>query len=91
MKAYTRCTAGVNSYLSRVAPPFGHTNGRPFSVPMDHGRSVDPGLRENLSPGSIARRVLGMMLAVQDKPYLMEDHPQLEAAYFSDSPTRSGR
>ena len=57
---------------------------------MDHGRGVDPGQRENLCPGSIVRQVLGMMLAVQDKPYLMEDHPQLQGAYFSDTPTSIG-
>lgn len=89
VKAYTRWDEDVNAYLSRVASLFAHTR-HPFSVPMDHGRGVDPGQRENLCPGSIARQVLGMMLAVQHKPYLMEDHPQLKDAYFSDAPTSIG-
>ncbi|WP_216914146.1 hypothetical protein [Nocardia noduli] len=57
-----------------------------FSVSMEHGKGVDPKKMTNLHPGRIARQVLGGFLAVQNGRRLLDDHPQLQAAYFADGP-----
>ncbi|MGN2638717.1 hypothetical protein ACTD5D_21600 [Nocardia takedensis] len=40
----------------------------------------------NLHPGRIARQILGGILAVQNTRRLLDDHPRLQAAYFSEEP-----
>lgn len=40
----------------------------------------------NLHPGRIVRQALGMILAVQARRHLLDDYPQLAAAYRSDGP-----
>lgn len=47
-----------------------------LSVDVDHDYA--------LHPGRIARQVLGMLLAVQSRPLLTEEHPRLREAYFSE-------
>jgi len=57
---------------------------RAFNLPMEHGTELGSDRIVNLHPGRIARHVLGMILAVQESRYLLDNHPQLAAAYHSD-------
>jgi hypothetical protein len=59
------------------------SHGRAFDI---WGSAVEVGVDHDyaLHPGRVARQVLGMLLAVQDSPDLVREHPQLQAAYFSD-------
>lgn len=103
-QAYTAWHRDVVGHVRRCAAAYHHATGGdpedfwalPFSgdevfmVPMEHGRGVDPQEMTNLHPGRIARQVLGGILAVQNNRRLLDDHPQLQAAYFSDEPTSIG-
>ncbi|MFD5179767.1 hypothetical protein ACFWM1_28445 [Nocardia sp. NPDC058379] len=62
------------------------TDGSAIMLPLEHGRGVPSERIRNLHPGRIVRHILGGFLAVQHDRRLLDDHPQLKAAYFSDSP-----
>lgn len=59
------------------------SKGRPFNI-WRTSLSVDVNHSYALHPGRVARHVLGMLLAVQTRPQLITDHPQLGDAYFSE-------
>jgi hypothetical protein len=80
--AYHHVTGGDPSDFWALSRP----EDRAFLVPMEHGRGVDPQKMTNLHPGRIVRQILGGFLAVQNNRRLLDDHPQLRAAYFDDGP-----
>jgi hypothetical protein len=61
-------------------------DGAAFLLEVEHGKDVLSKKMTNLHPGRIARQILGMTLAVQSSRDLLDNHPQLAAAYSSDGP-----
>jgi hypothetical protein len=59
------------------------SKGKPFNI-WRTLLSVEVAHSYALHPGRVARQVLGMLLAVQSRPQLITDHPQLRDAYFSE-------
>ncbi len=59
------------------------SKGRPYNV-WRTDPPVEIGHGYNLHPGRIARQLLGMLLAVQDRPDFSTAKPALREAYFSD-------
>lgn len=99
-QAYALWRDDMVGHLQEAAAAFHHVTGQPHNdmfptmkengaviLPMEHGRKLGTEHIVNLNPGKIARQLLGMMLAVQDTRYLLDTHPQLAAAYYSDEPT----
>lgn len=68
----------INARAAAASVVGGH---RSRAVDVDHDYAVHP--------GRIARQVLGMLLAVQSRPSLTEEHPQLREAYFSEEEGQS--
>lgn len=60
-----------------------NSGGKPYNI-WRTSLSVDVSHSYALHPGRVARHVLGMLLAVQSRPQLVTDHPQLREAYFSE-------
>ncbi len=99
-QAYTAWHADVLGHLPRCGAAYRHvfgadpndlwtrnrSDGSAWILPLEHGRGVDPETMRNLHPGRIARQILGGILAVQNTRRLLDDHPQLQAAYFSEEP-----
>ena len=98
-QAYALWRDDTIGHLLGAAAAFHHVTGLPhndmfsvakdngaFTLPMVHGRGLGTQHIVNLNPGKIARQVLGMMLAVQDSRHLLDAHPLLASAYFSDGP-----
>lgn len=99
-QAYALWRDDTIGHLQEAAAAFHHVTGQShndmfsvakdtgaFTLPMEHGRRLGTERIVNLNPGKIVRQVLGMMLAVQDSRHLLDTHPQLASAYFSDGPT----
>lgn len=57
--------------------------GRSFNI-WRTSLTVDVDHNYALHPGRVVRQVLGMLLAVQSRPRLLAEHPQLREAYFSE-------
>jgi hypothetical protein len=76
-------TGGARTDLWALQKP----DGGAFVLPIEHGKDVLSKRMMNLHPGRIARQILGMTLAVQASRNLLDNHPQLAAAYSSDGPT----
>jgi hypothetical protein len=105
VKSYERFDADVKGYVNQAAAAFVHASGEEpqelwsvvkpnreaFMLPMDHGLGADLEQRENLCPGSIARHILGMVLAVQETRILLEAFPEAQEAYSTDEATTLGR
>lgn len=98
-QSYALWRSDTVGHLQEAAAAFHQATGQPHNdifhvmrtegaviLPMEHGRGLGTAHIVNLNPGKIARQVLGMMLAVQNTRYLLDTHPQLAAAYFSDGP-----
>jgi hypothetical protein len=98
-RAYALWSDDTVGHLREAAAAFHAATGQPHNnmflameengalfLPMEHGRKLGAAHIVNLNPGKISRQVLGMMLAVQDTRYLLDTHPQLASAYFSDGP-----
>ena len=63
-----------------------HARIRDFNI-WRTGLVVDVDHSYALHPGRIVRQVLGMVLAVQSTRDLVDRHPQLREAYFSEDPS----
>lgn len=59
------------------------SKGQPFNI-WRTSLAVEVAHSYALHPGRVARHVLGMLLAVQSRPQLSTDHPELREAYFSE-------
>jgi len=79
---YEHHVGGAQTDLWALQKP----DGSAFFLPIEHGRDELSKQMTNLHPGRIARQVLGMTLAVQASRSLVDNHPQLATAYFSDDP-----
>lgn len=100
-QAYTAWRDDVVSHVNLAAATYEFQTGRPrtdlwawqkpdgtaFLLGVEHGRDANSKQMTNLHPGRIARQILGMTLAVQASRDLLDNYPQLAAAYFSDGPT----
>jgi hypothetical protein len=83
-QAYQAWRDDVVSNLELAAATYEYKTGGALVVPIEHGRDTFTKQMTNLHPGRIARQVLGMTLAVQATRSLIDNNPQLKAAYFSD-------
>jgi hypothetical protein len=101
-QAYTAWRDDVLSNINLAAATYEHHTGRARTdlwalrkpnggacvlPPIEHGKDDRSKQMMNLHPGRIARQILGMTLAVQASRNLLDNHPQLAAAYSSDGPT----
>jgi hypothetical protein len=98
-QAYALWRNDTIGHLQEAAAAFHQVSGKPhndmffavrksgaFILPMEHGTKLGSAHIVNLNPGKIVRQVLGMMLAVQNRRYLLDTQPQLAAAYRTDEP-----
>ena len=100
-QAYTTWWDDVSRNVQLAEATYEYQTGRPRTdlwalhksgggacyLTIDHGKDDHSKQMMNLHPGRIARQILGMTLAVQASPNLVDNHSQLADAYSSDEPT----